>query len=1595
MPRTSKRIYRTLGTIIVVPLLLVCAIVVAAYYPPIQRWLVNEVGSRMEESLGMRVSVEDVRITPFLNLEARGIDAVDLEGDTLIAARTLNLDVALLPLFVGRADIDGFQLLQTRLNTKSLIPDCSVVGRVGQLTADAHGIEWTPELVRITDADLSDADLYVCLTDTAAKDTTSQLKWIIDVDRATIANTRLHATLPPDSTGTAMGVDAFVRNAKMADGHFDLGRPLYAFRQLQLLDSRASVVSSNAVPYAFDVPVDTLINTRHLAATIDSLSYDENGVLRCGLTHVGFDELHYGLRIREIAGALLLDKDHVEMPALNFHTPYSRINAGIDIPWTALADSDFAAMKVDVNAALGNEDIKDFLRIAVQQGVIEPSLLANSYLKPFLASDVNVQAELRGNLSRIIVDDYNLIMRSHPLGAQLLAARGNITLSDNFQAFSGRINADVNTANVDLRRMLTATLAEMDASLPKNEFISPFLSADVHLQADFRGTMQHIVIPAYNVSAKSSPLGRPLLAARGDLDVNDDFQAFSGHINTDILGGNVAGQFATHLKRETYDVSANITRMPLDRFLSGYDIRPFSGRVEARGTGFSPTAVRSNLTGRVDAQRLLVMGYDLSGLKADVALRGGKALANINLHNYLGNIKGNVEAALGRNYDATAQLKLDDLNMHALAGASEGLLLSTVLDVHATASEDFRRMTAQGSLHNNFIQSPRRSAELKDLSFDLATAPQRTTADVDAGDLCLNAAFEGDLDYISRSASHFSKVFMAQLENKAVDQEALRAAMPTASLQLHSGTDNPLYNYLRFQGTEVSAIDLDLTSNSTSGINGTANVGRVLMGNLQLDTLYADIIHDAEGIKLCATLDNYRKDNPHRFRAQADARLQERGFDAKMLFKDEKGKTGIDLGVKAETYQGTARFTLYPQNPVFAYRSFTINDDNFISFDRQGVIRGDVHLVADDGTGLLIYSEPTDEKTNDVTLSVYNLNLGELSDVLPYMPRLSGTLNGDFHVIEEHGEDVDPESDNFLASHNLSAMGTVEAKNFAYEGTAIGDLGAELVYLPKENGEHYADAFVSYNGQEVGECSGVYYDTNGHFKGDVALNDFPLQMVNSFLEGTDFMMRGSVGGNFSASGSIDQPIMNGELTFSDAHFYSPVYGVDFQMEERPIVFADSHLEFQDYLLTSGKTDLKVNGNVSMADLSRIHVDLGMKAQNFELINAVRMPSSLVFGRMMANFNGTVRGLIDNLAIRGQVDILPSTDLTYLLTNSPLTVDDRLSDLVTFMDFNDTTTVVIPEEISEMLYDLTLGINIADGAKFHCFLSSNGKSYVDIQGGGNLTLRTTQEGDMNLFGRYTIQDGKMNYELPVIPMKTFQLAQGSTVEWTGEMLNPRLNIQATQNAKAVVADDAGQRNVNFIVGVDITRTLEDMGLAFTIEAPEDLSVQNQLATMSEEDRYKTAVALLATGMYVTENLTTGLKASNALNAFLQNEIQNIAGKALSTFDLSFGMENGTSSAGTTTTDYSFKFSKRFLDDRFSINIGGSVSTGRNAQNSAASFIDNISIEYRLDNSSTRYVSVFYDRDSHDPLEGSMMKTGAGLVLRRKTDRLGELFLFRKK
>lgn len=71
------------------------------------------------------------------------------------------------------------------------------------------------------------------------------------------------------------------------------------------------------------------------------------------------------------------------------------------------------------------------------------------------------------------------------------------------------------------------------------------------------------------------------------------------------------------------------------------------------------------------------------------------------------------------------------------------------------------------------------------------------------------------------------------------------------------------------------------------------------------------------------------------------------------------------------------------------------------------------------------------------------------------------------------------------------------------------------------------------------------------------------------------------------------------------------------------------------------------------------------------------------------------------------------------------------------------------------------------------------------------------------------------------------------------MNPQLNITAAERVRASVGEDGKtSRIVGFDVGIALSQSLENLGLAFTLSAPEDASVQDQLNAMSVEEQGKT-------------------------------------------------------------------------------------------------------------------------------------------------------------
>lgn len=1521
MKKTIKKALKWLGITVATPIALFLLLAILLYIPPVQNFAVHQVANYLSGNLGMDVRIDKVRLAFPLDLAVHHMTAIE-KGDTLLNADRLRLNVKLMPLFEGRADVDGFELYGLVIDTKSYISDTRIKGHAGQLTAAAHGVDWEKELVNLDHARLHDADIYVTLSDTAKKDTTeSKAKWNIAVKKVDIERSKVHLQMPGDS----MRIYANLGRAALRGGAFDTGRNYYAVKTLQLQDCDVNYDIPYIKPVAGIDPNHIAVN--RLTLMLDTLSYNNEGVLRAGLRGLTLHE-KCGLDVTRLSGSVYMDTTRLRLPTLLLRTPASRIDADVAFDFKAFSAGKGGHCQAMVDASIGYDDIR-----TLATGYVD-----KAYLRALPHKPLAIKGTVSGNIDHLRLPSLTLNMP----GVLQASANGytNYVTKD---WRNGKFNFNLRTKSMAAVRQL------MPASLKQSINVPDGLS--LRGNAAFNGSR-------YDADIKAG-IGRGSLAAKAKLDV----------------------------KRETYKVVATAHQLPIASIVRGVPVGPFSGSLRASGSGWDVMSPRTSLTADAKVNALSFERYPLGGISVKANLHGGKAVAHFEADNPLLQGNGHIEALLGRhNYEVAVKASLPNIDLKKLGVTTDTLYFGTDIDIKATANKAFTAYALSGSIANNHFTTQRMSAMAKDILFDLATSRDTTTANISAGDLRLRLGAKGDIPHLGTHLARFANELQKEAKTYNIDQERLKTYLPVMAFYLDAGRDNPLYNIARMKGYSFSSAYVNLNTDPHVGMTGDARMGALNVGALLLDTIDTHIFQDSTGVQMRGLVKNGKK-NPNPLEVRMRSYVMRSGAGIELSYYDSEGERGVDVGLQAALVDGGMNIHLYPENPVLAYRNFKVNKDNYIFLGKDNSIRADVDLLADDGTGLKIYGEPKDS-VNDLTVSVNQVNLGELSAVLPYMPKLSGMLSGDVHVTDD-------------SQHKqLSAMASLTADNFKYEDMPLGNVGIDAVYLPKTGGEHQASAFISSNGKEVLACNGTYFDRNGGtFEGDAQLHDFPLQMLNGFMAGTDVALKGIAGGDLRVNGSLDKPVINGSLDLDSAHIYSDVYGFDLRTDERALDIKDSRIIFSDYrLFSTGKEPMVLNGTFDMSDFERMHMDFAMRAKNFELINTRKKAQSMLFGKVYANYVGTLKGTTDNLSLRGKLEVLDRTDVTYILKDSPLSVDDRLHDLVQFTNFKDSTQTAQPEKAVDGGMDITMGISISDAAIFHCNLSDDGQSYVKLEGGGDMTLRMTQQGDMRMTGLFTTNSGEMKYQLPVIPLKTFQIVQGSYVQFTGDVMNPTLNIAAKERTKAVVTEDDKQRSVAFDVGVKITKPLNDMGLEFTIEAPEDLNIQNQLASMSAEQRGKTAVTMMATGMYMTDETMmsgSGFKANNALNAFLQSEIQNIAGSALKTIDINLGVESGTSQTGTSTTDYSFQFAKRFWGNRISVIIGGKVSTGADATNSAESFINKVSVEYRLDQGATRYVKAFYDRDTQDPLEGQLTKTGAGLVLRRKTDKLGELFIFRNK
>ena len=1057
---------------------------------------------------------------------------------------------------------------------------------------------------------------------------------------------------------------------------------------------------------------------------------------------------------------------------------------------------------------------------------------------------------------------------------------------------------------------------------------------------------------------------------------------YSADINATHGGGSMKVLAHVNTRNMQYDADIRAQRFPISHFLTSLPLSPLTAHITAKGQGTDPFSKNTSLTASADIDALQYDRYSFNGMKAKAKLQNGHLLADVDSRSDILNGKISVDALMQRQgLDATVSADINKMDLYRLRLTEQPLITS--LCAHVDVSSDLKdRYDVRGTVTDLMLRTKERDLRAQQMDMDIYLNRDTTHAVIYTGDLTLTVDAGGGYQRLIKQASSMADALSGMIDERTIDQQLLRERLPEMSMHIEGGTENVVAQMLEREGLEYNSLYLHLTSSPTEGLNGTLSVDSLRKDDIVLDKIDAKILTDDEGFLFSANVKNNAENPTYVFNAQVDGRLIDRGAALNAKIYDSRDSLGVKLGATATAEDDGLALRLSDLSPVIGFKTFNVNKDNYVILTDSGRVQAKLDLIAADGTALQFYTNDDNlDAEQDLTASVHKLNLKPIFQAVPFLPEVEGVLNGDFHLIKEEKQ--------------LTISSDMAIRGLKYEGSTLGDVGTELVYMPNDDGTHHIDAVINSGDTKVGSIIGTYNpEGKGSILADFTLDHMPLSLANGFFPEQLFGLKGYADGKMHIQGSTQSPQVDGELYLDSTYVFSSPYGVQLRVADDPIRVVNSHLLFENFqLFAYNDQSLDISGELDFSKMDKPSIDLRMMARDFQLVNAKLNKKSTAYGKCFIDLFATMKGPLEAMMLKGRVKVLGKTNMTYVLRDSPINTDNRLEELVKFVDFADSTQQVIERPpISGLNMDMTL--NIDNDARIRCDINQEHSNYIDLTGGGQLRMQYNPVEDLLISGRYTLANGEMKYSLPVIPLHTFNIKDGSFVEFTGDPGNPRLNITATERLRANVNDETSNtRSVEFETGVVITKTLKDMGLQFIIEAPEDMTVNEQLNMMSVEERGKVAVTMLTTGMYLVDGNTKAFSMNGALSSFLQTEINNITGNALRTLDLSLGVDNSTDAAGNSHIDYSFKFARRFWNNRLKVVVGGKVSTGNEMPGQNNTFFSNVTFEYRLSPTSNQYLKLYYDRDTYDYLEGNVGEFGVGYMWRRKLSHLKEIFQFK--
>lgn len=1576
------RIILVLARIVLAFSILIIVLVIALNIPAIQTFIAGKFIKSIREKTGTEVSLGSLKIALPNTVNINELFLRDKNADTMLYLHSMSVDVSL------------FRLLQNQVAIKSLSLE-NVVANIHRKTPEG---DFNFQFL---------ADLFAPDT-TAIPDTASKPRkpWLIKVDDISLKNIR--GNFYDAMEGIDLRVNLGNFNAKFKD--FDLKN--------QKIDIHEILLNNTAVSLTLEADVADNVIQLSDAAT------DETGVN----SDSAYKEQSVFLALTVLANKLTIENTSFRLD----DNSSPKLESGIDYAHLNLSNLNAIVSNINIDSSGYRADFEN-LNVSESCGLTVKKFAANAEFTDTKSELRNLIIETSASiisgdmsldypsfntfLSDLWNGETNLDLVNSTINANeiflivpFLASDPHLSKFKNSDVLisaksTGKIN-DLNIENLELS-VFDKTILKSNCKLTGLPDINALIfDAGIEKFATNLSDIQRFVDPSVFAGMNLPPSFELKGNAKGKLNSvkgNMEFTSAFGNISAKGFYQNIG-----NARRDTFSIDFTAQNILAGTILSDtmFGSSNFSG--SATGSGIANKDISGSL--HLDIHDAFYNSYSYRNIILDGQLAGNiisaKALsADTNL-NFILVADADLREAKQK---FKTQLNLTKANLQALNFSETDLSVSTRLTAEANYA-GFQDADAYLSLANTKLIRPYRTVPLTSVVIQAGSAPDSLQFDIKSD--VLDGSVSGNIspENLGKTLqSAYKKYFGLPDTAQSIAGQHMDFTMnvhiPADIIQLFSPESEAL-NISNMNGSYKTdnnelAVELKLPEAMFSGI--------------KIDSLYLSVKGKNESVSLQSSLLKLAYDTLKIKNIRINEQVDNGIIRSEISTLDSAGKPRYLFANKIETDSGFFRLSFLPDGLILDNAPWKITKGN--SLEKQGnrwITENFEFSHADQSVGFV-----TNDSTQKIVFS--NFALQNMINII----RFNGSQR--FFKGNLDGEIIFPVSGN---EKYINASLSID--QLYIRDSLVGKIFAEV----KTKNDRIDLAVSLENEQNNLSVSGDI----DHLSGTPSLNLDAVIDINALhrLEqvslGYFSEMKGKINGKISVKGTTKKPELKGYIGFDETTFKVNSLNFLAKIRDEKILLDQAGIHFNDFVIEDEQAkQLTVNGDILTTDFSGFGFDMHLATKDFQPINSTVSDNPLFYGKLSLDADVELKGNMENPKLSADLKINSSTDLTYALPGSELQLVTA-EGIVEFLDpaqIYDSVLAIQGDYLTDSIIskltglDLTLNLEIDPAAKFTVDIDPKSGDYLAISGSANLNITADANGKQTLVGVYEVKHGIYQLSFYGLVKKTFTIAPGSSITWSGRPLDADLDITAEYEVRtssvSLVANetasmsDAEKQTFNqrlpYMVKLSINGFLAEPEASFNIDLPERYLVTyplvaTKLAILNSEEMTqelnKQVFALLVTGSFMADNPLSSTSSSptniastaarNSVNGILADQLNNISSKYISGVDVNFGLtsyEDYEEGSGDIRTEMDIQVSKKLFNDRITVEAMGSFDLegdkNKSGTSSSKTMTGEFAVIYQLTESGEYKLRAYYE-DAYDLFDGDISYSGIALIFEKEFDTL---------